>query len=120
VCVDSLVPPQLAEGPFTPQFFSDYAAYDDDMQQRLECARARGTVLRYVGTIEARHAHAELREYPIAHPFGATRGCDNVISVTSNRYSATPLIVQGPGAGVEVTAMGIFSDIVKLLQCLPD
>jgi aspartokinase/homoserine dehydrogenase 1 len=120
VCVDSLVPPRLAEGSFTPQFFSDYAAYDGDMQQRLERARARGTLLRYVGTIEDGRAHAELREYPIAHPFGATQGCDNVISVTSSRYSVTPLIVQGPGAGVDVTAMGIFSEIVKLLQCLPD
>src|SRR5438132_7048201 len=52
VCVDSLVPRCLADGPFSPEFFSSYAAYDAEMAQRLQCARARGAVLRYVGTLE--------------------------------------------------------------------
>src|SRR5439155_1216754 len=52
VRVDSLVPRCLADGPFSQQFFSAYAAYDADMGQRLQRARARGAVLRYVGTLE--------------------------------------------------------------------
>ena len=89
------------------------------MQQRLARARSRNTVLRYVGTIEHGHARAELKAFPRDHAFAATKGSDNIIAFTTNRYSRTPLIVQGPGAGADVTAMGVFSDIFKLLHYLP-
>ena len=116
VSVDSLVPPRLADGPFAPQFFSDLTAHDDEMQQRLEHARARGNVLRYVGTIEAGRAHAELRGVPLAHPFAAHKRVRQHRCRQLEPVPGTPLILQGPGAGVEVTAMGIFSDILKLLH----
>ena len=48
------------------------------------------------------------------------KGCDNIVAFTTNRYARAPLIVQGPGAGADVTAMGVFSDILKLLHLLPD
>ncbi len=47
------------------------------------------------------------------------KGTDNIIAFTTTRYSHTPLVVQGPGAGADVTAMGVFSDLLKLLNCLP-
>jgi bifunctional aspartokinase / homoserine dehydrogenase 1 len=120
IAVDSLVPRCLLPQTFSPQFFLDYAAHDHEMQQRLENARMRGTVLRYVGTIERGRARAAIREFPLRHPFAATRGSDNIIAFTSNRYANTPLVVQGPGAGAEVTATGVFSDIYQLLHYLPE
>ena len=119
VRVDSLVPRCLTVGPFSPQFFTGYAAYDTDMAQRLERARARGAVLRYVGTLERGRACANIREFPRDHRFATTTGSDNLIAFTTNRYAHTPLVVQGPGAGADVTAMGVFSDIFKLLHYLP-
>ena len=56
------------------------------------------------------------REFPRDHPFAATKGSDNIVAFTTEPVRRTPLIVQGPGAGAEVTAMGIFSDIFKLLH----
>src|SRR6202022_4607493 len=97
-----------------------YAAYDAEMGQRLEHARASGTVLRYVGTLERGRARAEIREFPRDHSFATTKGCDNIVAFTTNRYARTPLIVQGPGAGADVTAMGVCSDIFRLLHLLPD
>jgi aspartokinase/homoserine dehydrogenase 1 len=120
VCVDSLVPRCLTDGRFSQQFFSAYAAYDAEMEQRVQRARARGAVLRYVGTLERGRARAEVREVPRDHSFAATKGCDNIVAFTTNRYARTPLIVQGSGAGADVTAMGVLSDIVKLLHLLPD
>ena len=119
VSVDSLVPRGLTDGPFSAQFFSGYAAHDAAMAARLERARTRGAVLRFVGTLERGRACAEIREYPRDHPFAATRGTDNIIAFTTNRYAPTPLIVQGPGAGADVTAMGVFADIFKLLHAQP-
>jgi aspartokinase/homoserine dehydrogenase 1 len=116
VSVDSLVPRCLTDGPFSPQFFSSYAAHDAEMGQRLQRAQARGAVLRYVGTLDRGRARAEIREFPRDHPFATTKGSDNIIAFTTNRYPRTPLVVQGPGAGVEVTAMGVVSDIFRLLH----
>ena len=92
---------------------------DTTMKRRLERARSRGAVLRYVGILESNRARAEMREFPRDHPFAGTKGSDNIIAFTTKRYSRTPLVVQGPGAGADVTAMGVFSDILKLLHYLP-
>jgi bifunctional aspartokinase / homoserine dehydrogenase 1 len=119
VSVDSLVPRALSGGAFSAQFFEAYAAHDAEMVERLERARARGAVLRYVGTFERGRACARIREFPRDHWFAATKGSDNIIAFTTNRYACTPLVVQGPGAGPDVTAMGVFSDIFKLLHYLP-
>jgi aspartokinase/homoserine dehydrogenase 1 len=119
LCVASLVPRCLTDVPFSQQFFSTYATNDAEMGQRLRRARTRGTVLRYVGTIEHGRARAEMREFPLDHSFATTKGCDNIVAFTTNRYAGTPLIVQGPGAGADLTAMGVFSDIFKLLHLLP-
>jgi aspartokinase/homoserine dehydrogenase 1 len=76
-------------------------------------------VLRYVGVLEQGRAHAALKEFRVAHPVASAKGSDNVIAFTTRRYRKTPLVVQGPGAGADVTAMGVFSDILKLLHYLP-
>jgi aspartokinase/homoserine dehydrogenase 1 len=117
--VESLVPRGLASGRFSDRFFSDFRAYDARMAGRLTGARARKHVLRYVGTLQDGRGRAALQEFPSDHPLAATKGSDNVIAFTTRRYARTPLVVQGPGAGADVTAMGIFSDMLKLLHYLP-
>jgi len=89
------------------------------MAARLARARARGAVLRYVGTLDGEKARAGIKEFPRDHPIAATKGSDNIIAFTTKRYARTPLVVQGPGAGADVTAMGVFSDVLKLLHYLP-
>jgi aspartokinase/homoserine dehydrogenase 1 len=92
---------------------------DRDLARRLNKARARGRVLRYTGIVHNGKASAGLHEYAPDHPLASTRGADNVIAFSTARYSTTPLVIKGPGAGGEVTAMGVFSDILKLLHYLP-
>jgi aspartokinase/homoserine dehydrogenase 1 len=117
--VESLVPQKLATGKFTPRFFVAFAQFDNQMSARLERAKSRGAVLRYVGTLTGDRAAAGIKEFPRDHPIAATKGSDNIIAFTTKRYARTPLVVQGPGAGADVTAMGVFSDILKLLHYLP-
>ena len=61
-----------------------------------------------------------MMDIPGDHALAKTGGSDNLIAFTTKRYSKTPLVVQGPGAGAEVTATGVFSDILKLLHYIPD
>jgi aspartokinase/homoserine dehydrogenase 1 len=119
VQVDSLVPQPLARGKYSEKVLSAFGTYDHVMASRFARAASRGNVLRYVGTLENGRARAGLKEYPRQHPVAAAKGSDNVIAFTTNRYSNTPLVVQGPGAGADVTAMGVFSDVLKLLHYLP-
>jgi aspartokinase/homoserine dehydrogenase 1 len=119
VRVDSLVPRPLASGAFSPRLLTAFARYDPEMTKRLKGAASRGAVLRYVGILEHGRARAGLKEFPRDHPVASAKGSDNVIAFTTTRYARTPLVVQGPGAGADVTAMGVFSDILKLLHYLP-
>jgi len=90
------------------------AESDASMQARLERARERGCVLRYVATLDQGRAAAGVREFPADHPLAAARGCDNIVAITSDRCDRTPLVVCGAGAGAEVTARGVIADLCAL------
>jgi aspartokinase/homoserine dehydrogenase 1 len=119
VDVETLVPRKLARGPFSERFFASLTALDDEMEARLTRARSRDAVLRYVGSLAGDRARARIQEFRRDHPIAMTKGSDNIIAFNTERYSQTPLVIQGPGAGPDVTAMGVFSDILKLLHYLP-
>lgn len=59
-----------------------------------------------------------LQSYPRAHAFAGTSGSDNIVAFTAARYHTNSLIVQGPGAGPEVTAGGVFADLLRLASYL--
>jgi aspartokinase/homoserine dehydrogenase 1 len=103
----------------TRQFLDRFSLVDKSFQRKYEKARSRRCVLRYVAKLANHKGNAGLMEVPRDHPFAHTKGSDNIFAFTTDRYSRTPLIVQGPGAGAEVTAAGVFSDILKLLHYLP-
>jgi aspartokinase/homoserine dehydrogenase 1 len=117
--VENLVPGPLRNGKFSSAFFTKFAKYDASMKKRLEKAHAKGSVLRYVGIVQGKNAFAGIKEVPANHMLASTKGSDNIIAFTTQRYARTPLVVQGPGAGADVTAMGVFSDLLKLLHYLP-
>ena len=120
VRVESLIPPKLRSGPLPRDFFARYAAVDNVLKKRFEAARRKGAVLRYAGSFSGGRARAAVIEVSQDQPLARTSGSDNIIAFTTERYAKTPLVVQGPGAGAEVTATGVFSDILKLLHYLPD
>ena len=117
--VEDLVPPPLRSGPFREKFFAQLVRWDAELAARHASAQRRGKVLRYVGMLREGHASAGVREYPRDHPLASGKGNDNIIAFTTRRYARTPLVVRGPGAGADVTAMGVFSDLLKLLHYLP-
>ena len=114
VNVESLVPSGLNEGSID-EFFIRLPNYDADMRTRFENARAHGKVLRYVGRLTAEgSATVGIVELEATHTFSNIALTDNVVRFATRRYSNNPMIVQGPGAGPEVTAGGIFADLLRL------
>ncbi|HEX8294475.1 MAG TPA: bifunctional aspartate kinase/homoserine dehydrogenase I, partial [Pyrinomonadaceae bacterium] len=116
--VESLVPEDLRSSS-VEGYFESLGGHDAAVAARLDSARARGEVLRYVGTIEpGGRVTASLRPYPLAHPFASLSESDNVVSFRTARYDVQPLIVRGPGAGPAVTAAGVFADLLRLATFL--
>ena len=118
VQVESLVPSELAGGSIE-DILANLPRYEAPMRARLDEARARGKVLRYTGRITAAgEATVGLKELDRTHPFANIALTDNVVRFATRRYCDNPLIVQGPGAGPEVTAGGVFADLLRLAAYL--
>jgi homoserine dehydrogenase len=118
VDVQSLVPPALANLPVT-EFLQRLDELDAPMAAQLGAASAAGGVLRHVASLDRDgHARVRLAVLPATHPFAHTRLTDNVVQFTTRRYCDNPLLVQGPGAGPEVTAAGVFADLLRIAEAL--
>lgn len=118
VQVESLVPAGL-EGGSIEDFLARLPQHDARMLERLRAARGRERVLRYVGRLSAAgEASVGLVELERSHPFANIALTDNVVRFATQRYCDNPLIVQGPGAGPEVTAGGVFADLLRLAAYL--
>ncbi|HSW32094.1 MAG TPA: bifunctional aspartate kinase/homoserine dehydrogenase I [Steroidobacteraceae bacterium] len=116
--VESLVPGALADCG-VEDFLARLHEFDAPMLARLEAARARGHVLRYVGSVDvAGHAQVGVVELPASHPFANIALTDNIVRFQTARYDRNPLIVQGPGAGPAVTAAGVFADLLRVCAYL--
>ncbi|HLY53205.1 MAG TPA: bifunctional aspartate kinase/homoserine dehydrogenase I, partial [Steroidobacteraceae bacterium] len=116
--VESLVPEELRGGSIE-EFMERLPRYDAMMRGRIDSARSRGKVLRYVGRLTAEgEASVGLTELPANHVFANIALTDNVVRFVTRRYCDNPLIVQGPGAGPEVTAGGVFADLLRLAAYL--
>ncbi|WP_313274918.1 bifunctional aspartate kinase/homoserine dehydrogenase I, partial [Stenotrophomonas sp.] len=114
VAVESLVPAAL-QGASVDDFMARLHEVDASFAQRLADARARGNVLRYVAQFKpGEQPSVGLVELPGDHAFANLRLTDNVVQFTTRRYCDNPLVVQGPGAGPEVTAAGVFADVLRV------
>ena len=111
--VVGLVDPKLAGRPLAA-LIEALRAYDAPIAERITNARRRGCALRYVARVEAGRIAVGPVEVPVDSPLGMLKGTDNMIVFTSERYAARPLVVSGPGAGVDVTAMGVLGDILRI------
>jgi bifunctional aspartokinase / homoserine dehydrogenase 1 len=118
VKVQSLVPAGLEKGSIE-DFLSQLPRHDAAMRAHLDAARERGKVLRYVGRVSAKgDASVGLVELDGKHAFANMALTDNIVRYATGRYCDNPLIVQGPGAGPEVTAGGVFADLLRLASYL--
>ena len=118
VQLESLVPEHLRELNKT-EFLSRLDELNDALGCRLALAQQHGCVLRYVAHLEAGgKAIVGLQEVAPDAALANILPTDNVVQFTTDRYRDNPLVVRGPGAGPEVTAMGIFADLLRVAKSL--
>ena len=113
VTVQNILPVKCLEAPTVDDFFETLKEVDDEMEGRRQQAEAAGEKLRFVASLEDAKASVELLSVGDDHPFHGLSGSDNIISYTTARYWERPLVVKGPGAGAEVTAAGVFAELIS-------
>ncbi|MBC7569315.1 MAG: bifunctional aspartate kinase/homoserine dehydrogenase I [Spirosoma sp.] len=114
VTINNPLPKACLDAPTIPAFFEQLDAHNDYFKSMLSEADARGEKLRFVAVFENDKAVIELRSVGPDHPFYQLTGADNIVSFTTERYKERPLVIKGPGAGAEVTASGVFADVVSI------
>ena len=101
------------------EFMQQLDQLDAPMAAKLAEAHATGGVLRHVAQLDRDgRASVRLRVLPMEHAFAHTRLTDNIVQFSTRRYCDNPLSVQGPGAGPEVTAAGVFTDLLRIAESL--
>jgi len=116
--VQSLVPEALRDCS-VDEFLDELPKYDDEMLSLYNEAAARERQLRYVASLDAEgNAAVRLDAVDSSHPFCNINLTDNIVQFETERYCDNPLVIQGPGAGPEVTAAGVFADLLRLATYL--
>jgi len=114
VDIESVLPKACLEAQTVEDFYAALKAEDAFFTNLKQQAEKDKKVLRYIGKLENGKASITLQSVDENHPFYMLSGSDNIISFTTDRYKERPLVVKGPGAGAEVTAAGVFADLINV------
>jgi aspartokinase/homoserine dehydrogenase 1 len=116
--IDPILPQACFKAKNVDDFFAELEKCDADFEKRRASAAAEGKALRYVAVVEHGSARIALRAEPEGSPFRSLVDADNIVVITSDRYTKLPMVIKGPGAGAPVTAGGVFADIVRIARTL--
>lgn len=114
VQVENLVPKECSGEMSVEEFFKRLENFNSHYSGLLDKANGNGEKLRYMAVIENGRARVSLVSVGANHPFFSLAGSDNIILLTTERYKERPMVIRGPGAGAEVTAAGVFADIIRI------
>ena len=112
--IPAYLPCALDAGCLHEAFFTALNKHESHFQNLLNEANKKGERLKYVAQLENGKAGVGLQTIDSSHDFYNLEGSDNIILFYTNRYKNQPLIIKGAGAGAEVTAGGIFGDIIRI------
>ena len=117
--IENLVPEALTDTS-VEEFLDRLVDFDEPLALRFESASAKDEVLRYVADVNLKKGAAcvRLETYSVDHPFANINLTDNIVQFVTRRYCENPLIIRGPGAGPDVTAAGVFADLLRLCRML--
>ncbi|WP_062058105.1 bifunctional aspartate kinase/homoserine dehydrogenase I [Aquimarina longa] len=111
---DAFLPKESVESSTVNDFLESLKENEAHFKKILTEANTKECRLKYVAQYESGKAKVGLQHIPKDHPFYNLEGSDNIVLFYTDRYPKQPLIIKGAGAGAEVTASGIFADIIRI------
>ncbi len=111
---EAFLPKESLETDSNEAFFESLKKYENDFQKMYKEAADADSKLKYVAQFEDGKAKVGLQKIPKGHDFYNLEGSDNIVLFYTERYPNQPMIIKGAGAGADVTASGIFADIVRI------
>ena len=118
VTIEPILPQSCFKAKDIDAFFKELEKTDADYEKRRAKAESESGKLRYIAVIEEGKAKISLRSEADGSPFRSLVDSDNIVVITTNRYSKLPMVIKGPGAGAQVTAGGVFADILRTARTL--
>jgi aspartokinase/homoserine dehydrogenase 1 len=115
VIVNKFLPDECFKGDLN-DFFEKVKKYDADFEQKRKELAAQNLKWRFFATLELGKAKVELLTISSEHPSFDLEGSNNIILLTTNRYNELPMVIKGYGAGADVTAAGVFSDLMRVVN----
>ena len=114
VRVEALLPQKCLDAQTIVQFMTELDEHESYFQDLLQKANNENARLRYIASLENGKAEITLEMVKDDNPFYNLASTDNMVVYYTERYKERPLVIQGPGAGAEVTAAGVFAELIKL------
>lgn len=114
--VEGVLPKGFSEGMDREEFLKMLPEVDAEFDKRVQAAKAEGKVLRYVGSINGDKCRVAIEAVDENHPLYKVKDGENALAFLTRYYSPIPLLLRGYGAGTDVTAAGVFADILRTLQ----
>ena len=111
---NSFLPKESLKTDNNKDFFESLKKHENKFQKLFNDASAANSKLKYVAQYEDGNASVGLQQIPKGHDFYNLEGSDNIVLFYTERYPNQPMIIKGAGAGAEVTASGIFADIIRI------
>lgn len=118
VVTENILPEPCLKAQSVDGFFDELEKHNHIFEKRLEDAEVNQQALRFIAKLEEGKVSVGLEAVGADHPFYHLSGSDNIISFTTERYKERPLVIKGPGAGAEVTAAGVFAEIISISNYL--
>ncbi len=111
---ETFLPKSALEAKTISDFMKTLKEEAKHFEKLVKSATKNKCRLKYVASFKDGKAKVGLQEIPVSHPFYNLDGSDNIVLFYTNRYVNQPLIIKGAGAGADVTASGIFADIIRI------
>jgi aspartokinase/homoserine dehydrogenase 1 len=118
VKIENILPQACLQAATVEDFFVQLEKNNDLFEEKRAKAEKENKVLRFIASLEDGKAGVRLESVGPAHPFYTLSGSDNMIAYTTERYKERALVIKGPGAGAEVTAAGVFAEIISISNYL--